>query len=147
MITYSFEQKPKFLTKSFKDQFKLLVNQISKETNFHIKKLHYHFCSDDYILDINKNSLNHDYYTDIITFDYSTDTNLFIEIFISLDRVEENAKDYNENFMNELLRVMIHGILHCVGFNDTTDSEEELMRQIEDKYISFFYSLNVPRGT
>lgn len=147
MISYSFDQRPKFLIKSFKEHFKQLANHISKENNFQIKKLHYHFCNDENILRINKNFLNHDYYTDIITFDYSEDSNLQVEIFISLDRVEENAREYKVDFMNELLRVMIHGILHCIGYNDTTDSDELLMRETEDKYIFYFYSLKVPRGT
>lgn len=147
MITYSFKKKPKFLTKLFKENLKNLFHHIIAEHNKKLKQIHFHFCDDEYLLQINQNHLNHDYYTDIITFDYSQGDTIQIEIFISLDRVEENANFYQVDFINELVRVMIHGVLHCLGYNDQTENEEIFMRRTEDKYISYFYSINVPRGT
>lgn len=98
----------------------------------------YIFCSDEYLLDINRNSLDHDYYTDIITFDNrlkETDP-LFADLFISIDRIKANAEELNTSFESELKRVMIHGVLHLWGFNDKTESEKILMREKEDQLIT-----------
>lgn len=147
MITYSFQKKNKLLNKHFKDNIKQTLDYLLKEHHKTLKKIHYHFCDDDSLLAINRNSLNHDFYTDIITFDYSEKNQVISEIFISLDRVEENAINYQVDFLNELVRVMLHGVLHCIGYNDLTEEDETMMRKIEDKYISYFFSLDVPRGT
>ncbi len=96
------------------------------------KEISYIFCSDTYILDINREYLNHDYFTDIITFDYCEGNLISGDIFISLDTVRSNAKDYNTSFTEELHRVIIHGILHLIGFKDKTLSEAQLMRQKEN---------------
>ena len=94
------------------------------------------FCSDDYLLDINKTYLNHDYYTDIITFQTMEDETIISgEMYISLDRVKENAIQFQKSFHNELHRVMAHGILHLIGFKDKTDSEEHQMRNEEEKCL------------
>ena len=98
------------------------------------------FCSDSRILEINIESLDHDYYTDIITFDYCVDTNIFGDLFISKDRVEENAVENNVSFDNELSRVIVHGVLHLCGYKDKTDSEALVMRQKEDFYLSKYVS-------
>ena len=90
------------------------------------------FCSDNYILDVNIKFLGHDYFTDIITFDYCEGNLISGDIFISLDTVRSNAKDYNTSFTEELHRVIIHGILHLIGFKDKTLSEAQLMRQKEN---------------
>ena len=76
------------------------------------------FCSDDYLLSVNKEYLDHDYYTDIITFDYSTDSEVSGDLFISIDRVKENALTYNVLFLTELYRVLVHGVLHLCGYCD-----------------------------
>ena len=98
--------------------------------------LNFIFCSDPYLLKINQDYLDHNYYTDIITFDYKEDRKVNGDIFISIDRVIENAKELNIPFIDELHRVMIHGILHIISYRDKTAEEEELMRSKEDFYLS-----------
>jgi len=93
------------------------------------------FCSDDYLLSVNKEYLNHDYYTDIITFDYSVDTEISGDLFISIDRVKENSTEFNVPFLNELHRVLVHGVLHLCGYGDKSPVEETLMRSKEDFYL------------
>lgn len=92
--------------------------------------------NDDWLLSINKKYLNHDYYTDIITFDYCEGSVLAGELCISLNQVEFNAKKYNVPRETELLRVVIHGVLHLIGFNDQTEEDKSLMREKEDYYLS-----------
>ncbi len=94
------------------------------------------FCSNAYILEINNKHLNHDYTTDIITFDYSDNLIINGEIYISIDEVKDNAKYYKTTFHNELHRVMIHGILHLLGYKDKSNKEQKLMRSQEDYYLS-----------
>lgn len=93
------------------------------------------FCSDDYLLDINKQYLDHHNYTDIVTFDYSEDNTIAGDLFISTDRIAENAKSFDVPFDQELHRVMVHGILHLCGYGDATDEEKKLMRSKEDNYL------------
>lgn len=99
------------------------------------------FCSDNYILDINIKYLQHDYFTDIITFDYCEGDLVSGDLFISIDSVQENALHYNVKFEDELDRVMVHGLLHLIGYDDHTPEETALMRQKEDYYISIKRSL------
>ena len=94
------------------------------------------FCSDDYLLEINKEHLNHDYYTDVITFDYVVDDEISGDIFISIDRIKENAKEFTVSFTDELNRIMIHGVLHLLGYKDKEKDEKELMTKKEDEYLS-----------
>lgn len=94
------------------------------------------FGTDDWLLEKNKEFLNHDYYTDIITFDYSEDTLISGDLLISIDRVEENAKVHNVSRETELMRVIIHGVLHLIGYNDKTTEESKIMRKKEDYYLS-----------
>lgn len=103
-----------------------------------INSLTYIFCSDEYLLDINIKYLGHDYYTDIITFPYQEGTSLESDMYISIDRVKENAEDYNEIFDTELRRVMVHGLLHLLGYGDKTDAEIQTMRQKEEEYLLRF---------
>lgn len=93
------------------------------------------FCSDDYLLNINNQYLQHDYYTDIITFDYSEEGVVSGDLMISIDRVKENATLQNTTFENELHRVIIHGVLHLLGYKDKTAKEEKQMRGKEDEYL------------
>ena len=99
------------------------------------------FCSDNYILDINIKYLQHDYFTDIITFDYCEGELVSGDLFISIDSVRENALHYQVKFEDELDRVMVHGLLHLIGYDDHTPEETALMRQKEDYYISIKRSL------
>lgn len=94
------------------------------------------FCSDNYILDINQKFLSHDYFTDIITFDYCEGERLNGDLFISVDSVRENALEYGEEFDRELARVMVHGILHLIGYDDHTAKDQKIMRSKEDYYLS-----------
>ena len=94
------------------------------------------FCSDNYLLDINQKFLGHDYFTDIITFDYCEDDRLNGDLFISVDSVRENAVEFGQEFDVELSRVMVHGILHLVGYDDHTKADQKVMRQKEDYYLS-----------
>jgi len=93
------------------------------------------FCSDDFLLDVNKKYLNHDYYTDIITFDYVVKNKIQGDIFISVDRVKENAKTYKTTFENEKHRILIHGILHLLGYKDKLKEDKSLMTTKEDLYL------------
>lgn len=93
------------------------------------------FCSDAYLLEINKQYLNHDYFTDIITFDYVENNIISGDIFISCDRVRENALEFNTDFDNELSRIIIHGVLHLLGFKDKNKNDKLLMTQKEDFYL------------
>ena len=94
------------------------------------------FCSDNYILDINQRFLGHDYFTDIITFDYCEGSKISGDLFISVDSVRENAIEYGVPFYEELNRVMVHGILHLIGYDDHTEDDIRQMRSKEDYYLS-----------
>lgn len=92
-------------------------------------------CSDEYLLEMNRQHLNHDYYTDVITFDYSEVNLISGDLFISVDRVKENSFDFNVSFSKELLRVIVHGVLHLLGFKDKSEDEIVLMRSKENFYL------------
>ena len=109
------------------------------DLGYNLGELSIIFCSDEYLIDINKRHLNHDYYTDIITFNYNIEKNLNGDLFISVDRVKDNASAFNENFNMELFRVIIHGVLHLCGFNDKTTKEQKEMRQKENHYLSLIF--------
>ncbi|MEO9872413.1 rRNA maturation RNase YbeY [Ekhidna sp.] len=113
------------------------IVKIIQSHGFKLNELNYIFCSDRYLLEINRKHLNHDYYTDIITFDNSDqETVIESDIFISIDRVNENATKQNTNSQKELSRVIIHGVLHLLGFQDKTDEEKKVMREKEDTCLS-----------
>ena len=95
----------------------------------------YVFCSDEYLWNMNKQYLNHDYYTDIITFDYCEGKKLSGDLFISIDSVRENAVEYGVEFDDELHRVMVHGLLHLIGYDDHTPEEEKTIHEKEDYYL------------
>lgn len=100
--------------------------------------LSYIFCSDEYLWNMNKQYLGHDYYTDIITFDYVEDKYVSGDMFISYDRICDNAERFNVSCETELLRVMIHGVLHLVGYDDQTDEQEAEIHKMEDFYIDVY---------
>jgi rRNA maturation RNase YbeY len=101
-----------------------------------IEELSYIFCSDEYLLEVNKEHLDHDYFTDVITFDYCDNKVISGDIFISIDRVMENALIFDVSFSDELHRVIIHGILHYCGFQDKSPQQKEVMRSKEDFYLN-----------
>ena len=94
------------------------------------------FCSDNYILDVNIQYLQHDYFTDIITFDYCEDSRLSGDLFISVDSVRENAAFYGVPFADELNRVIVHGLLHLIGYDDHSEADIAVMRAKENEYLS-----------
>ena len=113
------------------------IKKVAEQSDHEIISLNYIFCSDDYLLKINTEYLNHSYLTDVITFDNSEKgAKIEGDIFISTDRVEENAKSYHLDFQQELHRVIIHGLLHLLGFNDKTETERKQMREKEDACLS-----------
>ncbi len=103
---------------------------------FTLGEINYIFCSDNYILKINKDYLNHNYFTDIITFNYNEGKKVNADIFISIDTVKSNANSRKIDFYNELHRVMVHGILHLVGYNDKTPTQQIEMTSKEDYYLN-----------
>ena len=102
-------------------------------------EINYIFCDDDHLLQVNKDFLNHDYYTDVITFDYVKGKTISADIFVSLPRILDNSSTLSNAFNSELLRVLAHGVLHLCGYKDKTDEEISEMRQKEDYYLSIFY--------
>jgi len=104
-----------------------------------ITEINYIFCDDAYLLEINKQYLNHDTLTDIISFDNCEGDELAGDIFISVERVRENAEDFNTEFTTELNRVLAHGLLHFCGYKDKTEEESQLMRDKEDEKLKLFH--------
>jgi probable rRNA maturation factor len=115
--------------------------------NFDSIYLEYSFISSDDMIQLNKESLDHNYDTDILSFDLSLEeTKLFGNFYLSLSKINENSIEYNSTLINELYRVIIHGFLHLVGYNDSTDKEIEEIRIEENKFLNY-YNNYVPRGT
>lgn len=114
------------------DRISLWINKIITNHNKIEGDITYIFCSDNYILDINQKYLSHDYFTDIITFNYNEDNIISGDIFISVDTVFNNSKIYKQTFETELHRVMIHGILHLLGYDDHTETDIANMRKAEN---------------
>jgi probable rRNA maturation factor len=102
-------------------------------------EINYIFCDDEYLLLINQEHLQHDYYTDIISFDYSVGNEINGDMFISVDRVKENAQDFNVTFEEELKRVIVHGVLHYCGYKDKSQADELFMRSKEDEKLAMFH--------
>ena len=112
------------------------IKLVIENNNKKVGEIAYIFCSDEQLLEINKEFLNHDYYTDIITFDYSETDVVSGDMFISIDRIKDNAKILGVAYQEELHRVIIHGILHLLGNKDKTETESENMRKLEDECLS-----------
>lgn len=115
------------------------LSEILISENFELGTLEYIFCDDAYLLKINQDYLDHDTFTDIITFDYTEGKIIGGDIFISIERVKENASNFNVDFNNELLRVMAHGLLHLLGYKDKSEDEVVLMRAKEEEKIKMFH--------
>jgi rRNA maturation RNase YbeY len=115
------------------------IKQVFKHEGHGLNTLTYIFCSDTYLLEINKQFLHHDFYTDIITFDLSDEPNQTIgEVYVSIERVRDNANALKHHEHHELLRVIIHGVLHLCGYKDKKKSEITIMRDKEDYYLRLF---------
>lgn len=119
---------------------KAFLRSIFKKEGVKLESLRYIFCSDKYLLEINRQYLNHDDYTDIITFNLA-DKSLPVmgEIYISVDRVKENARQFSTSFRQELHRVIFHGALHLCGYKDKTSKEEKLMREKENQCLALYF--------
>jgi len=115
------------------------INRICDSEGSVVKELNYIFCEDAYLLEINQKYLNHDNYTDIITFDYTEGNLVSGDIYISVERIAENSVTYNVSLENELLRVMAHGILHLMGFKDKGEEHIVRMRKKEEEKINLFH--------
>ncbi|MEG1227215.1 MAG: rRNA maturation RNase YbeY [Flavobacterium sp.] len=136
MINFNYETK--FILdneQAFSDWLSAVIVSENKNEG----EINYIFCDDDYLHKINVEYLDHDTLTDIISFDYTVGNELNGDIFVSVERVEDNAKDFNVSFEEELKRVLAHGILHYCGYKDKSDAEAELMRSKEDEKIAMFH--------
>ena len=136
MIDFNYETE---FTLENEEAISSWISNVIKSEGKKEGEINYIFCDDEYLLQINKEHLNHDYYTDIISFDYTVGNEINGDMFISVDRVKENAVDFNVAFDEELKRVIIHGILHYCGYKDKLEEEELLMRNKEDEKIAMFH--------
>ena len=133
MISFNYETE--FILKTEKD-ISAWVSFVILEEKCKLGEINYIFCDDNYLHKINLDFLNHDTLTDIISFDYSVGKELHGDIYISIERVVDNAKDFNTNFDDELARVIIHGVLHYCGYKDKSAVEQTIMRAKENHYLS-----------
>ncbi|AJR02890.1 rRNA maturation RNase YbeY [Siansivirga zeaxanthinifaciens] len=133
MINFNYETD--FLIPNEDSIAKWITNTIADE-GFKLEEINYVFCDDEYLHKLNVEFLDHDTLTDVISFDYTVGKLIQGDIFISVERVRENALEFNTAFENELHRVMVHGVLHYCGYKDKTESDEQLMRTKEDYYLN-----------
>lgn len=141
-MTIFFNKADKSTSLSHRTELKAFLEKQLRKEGISIEALQYVFCSDDYLLDINKQFLNHNYYTDIISFDLSEKKGQLIgDIYISIDRVKENAKNQGNVYMHELLRVIFHGALHFCGYKDKKPADVKLMRAMEDKWLRAYLKI------
>jgi len=120
---------------------KVWIGEVAQQYGKTIGELYYYFCSDEKLLEINRERLGHDFYTDIVTFPLTDcETVLSSEFCISIDRIRENAVAFGRTYENELHRVLIHGVLHLIGFDDHTEEEEKQMREKEEEALRLLFS-------
>ena len=144
-LYFHFEDVPQF---TLPDQIKNWIKGVILNEKFELSEINIVFSSDRYLLTINKKHLSHDFYTDIVTFDYRTESHeIRGDLFISKERVIENACAFNVSTNHELLRVVVHGLLHLCGYSDKSEKDKELMRSMEDFYLSLYTKEYVSRGT
>ncbi len=117
------------------ERISLWISQVIENFGCEIGEINYYFCSDNYLLEMNREHLNHDYFTDIITFDYTIGGIVSGDLFISTDTVRDNAEEYKVDFFEELHRVIIHGVLHLLGVDDKCDEDQAIMTQKEDEAL------------
>ena len=135
MIHFFFENIDEILINS---DIKIWLEKLIISENKKIGEINYILCDDEYLLKVNQDYLQHDYYTDIITFDYVKGTTISGDIFVSLPRISENAQAHSKDFKSELHRVLAHGLLHLCGYKDKTDDEKTEMRSKEEYYLKIF---------
>lgn len=139
MIQFFYENLPESVNTDYKKWLEDLILSEEKKTG----EINYIFCDDEYLLKINQDYLQHDYYTDIITFDYVKGKTISAEIFVSLQRISDNASTLSRDYEDELRRVLAHGILHLIGYKDKTEEEEKEMRRMEDLYLAKYRDLKI----
>ncbi|WP_250252522.1 rRNA maturation RNase YbeY [Chryseobacterium sp. Marseille-Q3244] len=137
MIQFFYENLPESVDTDYKQWLEDLILSEGKK----LGEINYIFCDDEYLLKINQDYLQHDYYTDIITFDYVKGKTISAEIFVSLQRISDNASTLSRDYEDELRRVLAHGILHLIGYKDKTEEEEKEMRRMEDLYLAKYRDL------
>ena len=135
MIEFNYELDFKLVDESLYSEW---IERVIEENEFTLGELNYIFCDDAYLLKLNVEFLEHDTLTDIISFDYTMGKLVGGDIFISLERVKENAEKFSHSFEEELKRVMIHGGMHYMGYKDKTEEEKKTMRSVEDNALSLF---------
>lgn len=141
-MSISFNQADSKVTIANRVALKSFIEKRVKKEGYSIETLTYVFCSDKYLLKMNKDFLSHNYYTDIISFDLSeTPGNLIGEVYISVDRVKDNAKTHGTTLKEELHRVIFHGALHFCGYKDKKPADTIKMRQMEDLWLSAYMKL------
>lgn len=141
-MTISFNKADATATLTNRVALKSFIEKRVKKEGLAIESLNYVFCSDKYLLQINKQFLNHNYYTDIISFDLSEEPGKLIgEVYISIDRVKDNAKTHGASNKEELLRVIFHGALHFCGYKDKKPADAKKMRQMEDTWLTAYLKL------
>lgn len=118
------------------DEITSWIEGVITSEGYKLEEINYVFCDDEYLHKLNVEFLNHDTLTDIISFDYTVGKRIQGDIFISVERVEDNAKDFKVDFVKEMQRVIVHGVLHYCGYKDKSETEAVLMREKEDFYIN-----------
>lgn len=136
MISFNYETEFKLDNET---NTSLWISKVILSENKSEGDINYIFCDDNYLVNLNEQYLNHDTLTDIISFDYSIGNEIHGDIFISIERVLENALDYKVTFEQELQRVLVHGVLHYCGYKDKSEEEATLMRNKEDEKIKLFH--------
>ncbi len=132
MIQFFYENVPETVNDGYKTWLEDIILSEGKK----LGEINYIFCDDEYLLKVNQDYLQHDYYTDIITFDYVKGRTISGEIFVSLQRISDNASTLSKDYEEELRRVLAHGVLHLSGYKDKSAEEEQLMRSKEDFYLA-----------
>ena len=135
MINFNYETEFKL---DLEEPISSWITETILQENFKLEEINYVFCDDEYLHKLNVEFLNHDTLTDIISFDYSVGKIIQGDIFVSVERVADNAKDFGVSFDDELKRVIIHGVLHNCGYKDKTDTDAKSMREKENFYLSLF---------
>lgn len=132
MIQFFYENLPETVNTDYKTWLEDIILSEDKK----LGEINYIFCDDEYLLKVNQDYLQHDYYTDIITFDYVKGRTISGEIFVSLQRISDNASTLSKDYEEELRRVLAHGVLHLSGYTDKSEEEQQLMRNKEDFYLA-----------
>jgi len=133
MISFNYETE---FSLENEQQISNWISSVISEEEFREGEINYIFCDDDYLLKLNLEFLNHDTLTDIISFDYTVGKEINGDVYISIERVRDNANDFNVEFIDELNRVMVHGVLHYCGYKDKSEDEKKAMRLKENYYTS-----------